>query len=142
MSQDNINPVWIKSIIEILTKYYPNDTDPEVITDFVLDLPALYEDGKDSHIQYIMEINNHIPQTEINNINEILIKVVDERKINRQYNYTLKKLTDFLLGNENWKRPSSYSVDDDIIDKHTFTSRLEIVQKEITKQLSTLANNS
>ena len=140
---ESIKPLWKQNIIDIITQYYPKDTDPILIEEFVDELPELYDSTNKSHIHYIMEINNDIPKKQLNKINELLVDAINERKLNREYHYVLHNITNILLGQNNWKQDASYitNMDDNIISKNKMRFRLEMAQKEITKQLN-IINNS
>jgi hypothetical protein len=136
---ESIKPLWKQNIIDIITQYYPKDTDPILIEEFVDELPELYDSINKSHIHYIMEeINNNIPKTQLNKINELLVDAINERELNREYHYVLHDITNILLGQNNWKQDASYitNMDDNIISKNKMRFRLEMAQREITKQLN------
>jgi hypothetical protein len=140
---ESIKPLWKQNIIDIITPYYPKNTDPILIEEFVHELPELYDSTNKSHIDYIMEINNDIPRKQLNKINELLVDAVNERELNREYHYVLHDITNILLGQNNWEQDASYitDMDDNIISKNKMRFRLEMAQKEITKQLN-IINNS
>jgi hypothetical protein len=136
---ESIKPLWKQNIIDIITQYYPKDTDPILIEEFVDELPELYDSTNKSHIHYIMEeINNDIPKKQLNKINELLVDAINERELNREYHYVLHDITNILLGQNNWKQDASYitNMDDNIISKNKMRFRLEMAQREITKQLN------
>ncbi len=141
---ESIKPLWKKNIIDIITQYYPKDTDPILIEEFVHELPELYDSTNKSHIHYIMEeINNDIPKKQLNKINELLVDAINERELNREYHYVLHDITNILLGQNNWKQDASYitNMDDNIISKKKMLFLLEMAQREITKQLNIIHNS-